>query len=280
MKFYESIADYYDYIFDPEDSAEIINGLYLNLSLNSKLNTNTNLNFNSCLNSNLNTNTDTNSDSNSKHCRIIDIGCATGKLAAGLSAFGHEVTAIDLDGRMIETAERKYMQKGMKLKFMQENMLEIGRVFEADYFDAAVCVGNTIVHLEGYEKIKEFFGAVNKILKPGAIFIAQILNYDRIISQKINKLALIENDEIKFERHYDLDTAKNGGLIIFKTKLTVKRGGGAVIENESPLYPAKKNEIESALSAAGFSDINFYSDIDKTLFSIDKSGPLAFSAVK
>lgn len=260
MKFYESIADYYDYIFDPEDSAEVINGLYLNI--NSKLNTNTNTN------------------TNSNSCRIIDIGCATGKLAAGLSAFGHDVTAIDLDGRMIEIAEGKYMQSGMKLKFMRENMLEIGRVFEAGYFDAAVCVGNTIVHLEGYEKIKEFFSAVNKILKPGAVFIAQILNYDRIISQRIDKLALIENDEIKFERHYDLDTAKNGRLIIFKTKLTVKRGGGAVIENESPLYPAKKNEIESALSAAGFSDINFYSDIDKTLFSIDKSGPLAFSAVK
>ncbi len=272
MKFYESIADYYDYIFDPEDSAEVINDLYLNI--NFKLNNNNNLNLNAGLNTKLNTN------ANSKPCRIIDIGCATGKLAAGLSAFGHEVTAIDLDGRMIEIAEEKYMQSGMKLKFMQENMLEVGRVFEAGYFDAAVCVGNTIVHLEGYEKIKEFFCAVNKILKPGAVFIAQILNYDRIISQRIDKLALIENDEIKFERHYDLDTAKNGGMIIFKTKLTVKRGAGAVIENESPLYPAKKNEIESTLSVAGFSDINFYSDIDKSLFSIDKSGPLAFSAVK
>jgi ubiquinone/menaquinone biosynthesis C-methylase UbiE len=245
-KFYESIADYYDYIFDPDDSAEVINELYLN----------------------------------SKPCRIIDIGCATGKLAAGLAGMNHEVTAIDLDSKMIETAEGKYKQKGMKLKFMRENMLEIGGIFEAGHFEAAVCVGNTIVHLQGPEKITEFFSAVNKILKPGAVFIAQILNYDRIISQKINKLALIENDKIKFERYYDLDTAKNGGMIIFQTKLTVKGDGGAIIENESSLYPAKKDEIEKALTTAGFCDINFYSDIDKTLFSIDKSGPLAFSAVK
>ncbi len=245
-KFYESIADYYDYIFDPEDSAEVINELYLN----------------------------------SKPGRIIDIGCATGKLSAGLADMNHEVTAIDLDSKMVTTAEEKYRQKGAKLKFMRKDMLEIDKAFEAGYFDAAVCVGNTIVHLEGYEKIKEFFGALNKILKPGAVFIAQILNYDRIISQNVNKLALIENDKIKFERYYDLNTDKNGGMIIFKTKLTVKTAGGAVIENESRLYPAKKDKIEKALTAAGFCDINFYSDIDKTPFLIDKSGPLAFSAIK
>jgi len=245
MKFYESIAPYYDLIFDPEDSAGIINEKYLK----------------------------------GRPGRILDIGCAAGKLSAGLTGFKHDVTAIDLDEKMIEVANAKYAQKGPYIKFMCVNMLEIADVFAPDSFDAAVCLGNTIVHLDGPGRILEFFAALNRILKPGAVFVAQILNYDRILSQKIDKLALIENDDIRFERYYDLDLLKNGGKLSFITKLTVK-GTGAVIENEVPLYPAVKQEIAAALNAAGFKGINFYSDIDGAPFLPENSGPLAFSAVK
>lgn len=245
MKFYESIAAYYDFIFDPEDSAEIIDGLFLGPGSR----------------------------------RIIDLGCATGKLSAGLAALKHEVTGIDLDAKMIGIAKENYLRKGLSVNFACENMLNVASAFERGYFGAAVCVGNTIVHLDGAPEIEEFFRALNLILSPGAVFVGQILNYDRIMSKKIDKLALIENDKIKFERYYDLDTVKNRGKIIFKTKLTVKENG-AVIENEAPLYPAKKQEIFDALAAGGFTEINFYSDIEKSPFSIENSGPLAFGAVR
>ncbi len=245
MKFYESIAPYYDLIFDPEDSAGIVNEKYLK----------------------------------GRPGRIIDIGCATGKLSADLAGFKHFVTAVDLDEKMIGIAAGKYAQKGLDLKFMCVNMLDIADVFEPASFDAAVCLGNTIVHLDGPGRILEFFAALNRILKPGAVFVAQILNYDRILSQKIDKLALIENDEVRFERYYDLDIVKNGGKLSFITKLTVK-STGAVIENETPLYPAGKQEIADALNAAGFTGVNFYSDIDGAPFLPGNSGPLAFCAVK
>jgi len=245
MKFYESIAPYYDLIFDPEDSAGIINEKYLK----------------------------------GRPGRVIDIGCAAGKLSAGLAGFKHDVTAIDLDEKMIEAANAKYAQKGLDLKFMRVNMLDVAEVFSPDSFDAAVCLGNTIVHLDGFDGIAEFFVSLYRILKPGAVFVAQILNYDRILSQKIDKLALIENDEIRFERNYDLDLFKNNGRISFITALTVK-STGVVIRNKAPLYPAKKQEIADALTAAGFKEVNFYSDIDGAPFSPENSGPLAFCAVK
>lgn len=245
MKFYDSIAQYYDFIFDPEDSAECIDGFYLK----------------------------------SVPAKILDIGCATGSLACGLAALGHCVTGIDLDGKMISIAARKRDEKRLNAEFMSANMLDIARLFEKNKFGAAVCVGNTIVHLDDAERIREFFVSVYEILRPGGVFIAQILNYDRILSKKIEKLALIENDIIKFERYYDLDVEKHGGRIIFKTRLTVKKNG-AVIENEAPLYPAKKLEIFEALGSAGFVEAGFYSDIDKTPFSVETSGPLAFSAIK
>ncbi len=245
MKFYESIAQYYDFIFDPEDSAECIDGLYLK----------------------------------SAPSKILDIGCATGSLACGLAELGHYVTGIDLDEKMIGIAAGKRDEKGLNAEFMSANMLDIAGIFEKNKFGAAVCVGNTIVHLDNAQNIRDFFVSVYEILKPGGIFIAQILNYDRIMSKKIEKLALIENDKIKFERYYDLDSEKHGGRIIFKTRLSVKENG-AVIENEAPLYPAKKQEIFEALGAAGFAETGFYSDIDKTPFSVETSGPLAFSAKK
>lgn len=243
MKFYESIADYYEFIFDPQDSAEIIDGLYLG----------------------------------SRASRVIDVGCATGKLAAGLAKLKHDVIGIDLDEKMIGIARERYMRKSLALDFKAADMLEVSKIFGSGAFDAAVCVGNTIVHLNGAGVINDFFRSARLTLRPGGVFIGQILNYARIMSEKIDSLPLIDNDNVRFERYYDLDAAKHGGRIVFKTRLTVKESG-AVIYNEALLYPASKDEIAGALSSAGFSAIEFYSDIDRTPFSAENSFSLAFRA--
>ncbi len=69
MKFYQSIADYYEQIF-PLNKAQIT---FAEESLHG-----------------------------SKQSRLLDIGCGTGSLSIALSEFSEIVTAIDLDESMIK----------------------------------------------------------------------------------------------------------------------------------------------------------------------------------
>lgn len=187
----------------------------------------------------------------------LDIGCGTGSLTFELAKFFQSVTAIDLDEEMLKKAK----QKGQKeINFQKLNMLDIEQEFGKNAFEALICFGNTIVHLEDTGQVEQFFKQVKNVLKPGGKFLFQIINYDRIIEQEVKGLPTIENDAIKFVRNYNYNPQKK--IIDFETILTIK-SSGKEIKNTIPLYPLRKTEIESFLNASGFSEIHFYGNFKK-----------------
>jgi len=242
MKFYESIANYYEKIFPAQDSAEILQNEFFA----------------------------------AKRADILDVGCATGEISLGLSA-ANNITGIDIDEEMIKIAKSKKRLNNSNVNFYSLDMNKIEGFFGPETFDGILCLGNTIVHLGGFGEIEDFFKKIEKILKKGGQFIAQILNYDMIISKKISELPLIDNEDITFERYYD--QIENSSKLNFRSVLNIKKENRK-IENNIALYPAGKNEIERALQSAKFGGINFFSDIDRTAFDINNSMTLAFHARK
>ena len=222
MSFYEEIADYYDYIF-PLNTAQI--------------------DFvNSCIEEPLRNRT------------ILDIGCGTGDLAIALSDMGFDITSIDSDAEMLKRAERK-MKK--PVVFARLDMREIKSYFTATVFDAVLCFGNTLVHLNSLSEVEDFCRQVKAVLKDSGRFLLQILNYDHILDHNITNLPLIENNIITFERYYE-----HNNLIAFRTVLTVKKSG-KIIENVIHLYPLRKHELDMALKNAGFTNVSYYGDFDR-----------------
>ncbi len=209
---------------------------------------------------------------------FLDIGCGTGDLALALAKEGYRVYGIDADSQMIASALDKKRNQDMTINpaFRELDMEKLSKFFDKQQFDVASCFGNTLPHLLSYENIEEFLKSVSIVLKKGAQFGIQILNYDYILENHIEELPLKENDIIKFERYYEYP--ENTELIDFVTKLTVK-GPNEVIENRIQLFPVQKNDIQSMLEEAGFKNLKFYSDFDFSKFKKD-SLPLVISCVK
>lgn len=191
--------------------------------------------------------------------KVLDVACGTGEYAIELEKQGYILQAVDLDGKMIE----KSRNLGSKVKFMQGNMLNLGKDFNEEKFDAIYCIGNSLVHLDNLIEIQRFLQDVHKLLKERGVFIFQIINYDRIIANGVRSLPTIENEEVPltFERLYDLDKAS--GKIKFQTILKVEN---KELKNEVHLIPLLHDEAVSMLKSAGFSKINVYGDFKRSYY--------------
>lgn len=231
--FYQSISDVYDYIF-PQNENQLF-FLEKVLSIN-------------------------------KEDKILDIGCATGNLTDLLNRVAN-ASGLDLDQDLLEIAKSKY-----NYPFTHGNMLLLKKYYPPASFNHIVSFGNTLVHLENRNQVQDFFDVVYEILKPGGSFTVQIINYDRILNQKIDHLPTIENNHIRFVRNYKL----NEQTVDFETELLIK-SSNQIINNNIPLLSLRKDELEKMLY--NYKDIHFYGNL-KGDFLQETDIPLIFTCIK
>jgi len=240
MNFYQSIAPHYHQIFP-------FNPAHLKLVLNENPITN--------------------------KAALLDIGCGIGSLSAEIANHFKDVKAIDLDEQMIQRAKTENQKDN--LEFLEMDMMKIGRQFPANSFQSVICFGNTLVHLTKESQTLDFFKQVKGVLKENGKFLFQIINYDRILDEKIDFLPTIENEKIQFIRTYSYESTS--GLIHFETNLLVKNSG-IEITNSVPLFPLRKNKLDELLKEAGFTSVEYYGNFKKDEWS-EKSVPLVGIAI-
>ncbi|MFW5972104.1 MAG: class I SAM-dependent methyltransferase [Bacillota bacterium] len=204
--------------------------------------------------------------------RILDIGTGTGSYAVELARRGFKLTGIDLDFSMIKIAEGK-VENGLDVNFEIIDMLRIDEFFEND-FDGIYIIGNVLVHLASREEIKKFLKKTLDIMQDNGVLIIQIINYDRIIDQKVGGLSTIVNEDkgVSFERNYKL--YNNGKKINFNTVLKIKDNDKQdTYENNVSLIPLRSAELVSFLKDAGYKNIDLYGNLNGKPFEVDSSIP-------
>lgn len=207
--------------------------------------------------------------------RLLDIGCATGELAFQLAAEEANVTGIDLNEDLLNQAIRK-RGAASNPEFQSGDMLQLENDFKADRFDAVLCFGNTLVHLESKEMVAQMLNGVSQVLMPGGKFLLQILNYDYILDEQVSELPVIETENVRFLRQYRFD--KNSPKIRFYTELYLKKENQVVV-NDTTLLALKSNELLDLLRNAAFQDIELFSNFRQDAFG-GKHVPLVVSAGK
>ncbi|WP_321344206.1 methyltransferase domain-containing protein [uncultured Draconibacterium sp.] len=206
--------------------------------------------------------------------QILDIGCATGELAFQLASGGAEVTGIDLNEDLLEQAIGN--RKHEKLTFQQGNMLELAQDFNQQQFDAVLCFGNTLVHLNSEELVLQMLEGAKTVLKPGGQLLIQLLNYDYICSEPVEALPVIDTENIRFVRRYNF--ADDSELVGFQTDLEIK-AINRIVSNETPLLALKSEALKRLLEKAGFRNIQFYANFKQDGFG-GKHLPMVVSCEK
>ncbi|MGI5174613.1 class I SAM-dependent methyltransferase [Treponema sp. OMZ 840] len=195
--------------------------------------------------------------------RVFDAGCATGELAFELCKAGYKTVGVDLNTAMIVRAQKA--AKEAVRRFCAEQAPEF---YTADMrslstfgiFDAVLCFGNTLVHLENKDEVSAFFSSVYKNLACGGTFIFQILNYDIILAEQKVDFKTIETADFIFKRKYEFPSGEKIGFVI---EFTDKLRNRTFCER-TLLLPLKQKEIYDFLKSTGFADMHAYSDFRRT----------------
>ena len=186
--------------------------------------------------------------------QVLDLGCGTGEHTRFLKAMGFGTTGVDASASQLAAA-READPEGC---YVQANLTDLTGISPGQ--GGAICVGNTLPHLCEEAEVRACFSGLARCLLPGAPFLLQVLNYDRILAGGERTFPIVlrpgatAGEDTVFLR---LMTHHGGGRITF-TPATLRYRPGT----ETPLELAaahdvalrgwRRAELETLLAETGF----------------------------
>ncbi|MDW5561943.1 MAG: class I SAM-dependent methyltransferase [Methanomassiliicoccus sp.] len=107
-----------------------------------------------------------------KNKRILDLGCGPGLYCELLAAAGHQVTGMDYSKRSIEHARQEAARKGLDIKYVHQNYLDLDLEEVFDVVMMIYCDFDVVTP----EERSLLLNNVHRALKPGGQFIFDTLN--------------------------------------------------------------------------------------------------------
>ena len=108
-------------------------------------------------------------------CRLIDLGCGTGRHTVHFAAKGFDVTGVDLSQYMLIQTAAKCHERGVRADLHQLNLCDLS-TFPDGGFDAAICMFSTLGMIRGGANRRTLLREVRRILRPGGRFIFHVHN--------------------------------------------------------------------------------------------------------
>jgi cyclopropane fatty-acyl-phospholipid synthase-like methyltransferase len=96
--------------------------------------------------------------------RVLDIGCGTGEHALMAAGRGLETTGVDSSPLAIETAKRKAHERGLNVRFLVHNALDLASLGET--FDTVLDSG--LFHVFSDEHRAAYVESLKAVTRPGA----------------------------------------------------------------------------------------------------------------
>ncbi len=209
--------------------------------------------------------------------RVLDLGCGTGQHARFLADQGWEVVAIDASEDALERAQKETVPAGVQ--FLLGDMGAVERSVRG-HLGAALCLGNTLPHLLSPESLSRMLVGLKRRLlpgAPGAPFLFQVLNYDRIFAgaERALPLELLPSPrgELIVVR---LVQPRQDGMVLHTTStLRYRPTADPVMEvvdtRTTQLRGWKRAELEIMLEVARLSTREVYGDMAAAPYDPDES---------
>jgi SAM-dependent methyltransferase len=184
--------------------------------------------------------------------RLLDLGCGTGEHARFLAEEGFEVTGVDASEAQLSQAR----EAGPGPVFAKGDLAELAAAVTGP-FGGAIALGNGLPHLFPVEMVR-FLADLAGLLLPGAPVLFQLLNYDRILDQRVTSLPLnVREDDAERVVFLRLMDPRPDGTVLFNpTTLSWRPGEEPPVEvvtgKNVVLKGWRRAELEAALAIAGF----------------------------
>jgi len=196
--------------------------------------------------------------------RLLDLGCGTGEHSRFLAAKGFDVVGIDSSPAMIAKALDGGAQRGVR--FIEGDIAVLGSLVEPG-FGAAICLGNTLPHVQTPAALDHMLQDLRRVLSPDAPFLLQVLNYERIFATRQRFLPLNFREDAKGEVVFlRLMDPRQDGTVIF-TPSTLRYRPDAeppleVVASKSVrLHGWTRPELDAALAGNGYASLMHFGTV-------------------
>jgi len=208
--------------------------------------------------------------------KAIDAGCGTGLHTCILAQLGVEVIGVDVSAEMLVHASARAREMKVNVRFCRSAFAEMDMEGTA-VVDGVFCLGNSLTHLLTSSDVTQSLRSFFRALKSEGLLFLQILNYQRILSQKNRVQNVREEGGRLFIRFYDFEHE----LIRFNI-LALEKGTGGFLHrlHSVELNPLRAAELDRSLSDTGFREIRMFGNIKRDPFGPDSSSDLFVIARK
>ena len=190
--------------------------------------------------------------------RVLDCACGTGHHVDLFARWGMEVVGTDIAPSMIEQARRDSRAAGSRVRFEVGDFRELLRQFPQP-FDAVICTGNSLPLAGSPEGLRQAIKSMHDVLAPDGLLVLHTLNYAPI-PEGANvyhepRVRQVDDREILFlkvfrkvRRLCDID------IVVLEKQAGVWKK----LETHARAWTVEQPELESMVTAAGFSRLQFY----------------------
>jgi len=189
--------------------------------------------------------------------RILDCACGTGAQAYALASNGHEVTAADASGEMLDEARALFNDRGLEVPTRRCRWTELPEAVGGD-FDVVLCLGNSISHCPDTEAMTAALGAMRRVTKPGGRLLVDSRSWETLMESRprfsVGSPRLFQG--VRTLPVYVWSLADWGCrstaeiLFVFEHE-PVPTFSSYTIE----MFPFRRRKLEAVLTRCGFTDI-------------------------
>ena len=123
--------------------------------------------------------------------RAVDLGAGCGFQAIPLARLGFAVTAIDLDRKLL--AELQAHAGDQQIETVCADLVDF-RKYVREPLELAVCMVDTLLHLDSEQVVEQLFDDVVATLEPGGTFIATFRDFS-VAADDLDRFISVHNDE-------------------------------------------------------------------------------------
>lgn len=151
-----------------------------------------------------------------KSMTILDLACGHGRHANRLAALGHNVIGVDITKGFFEIAQEDAKAKGVKVKYIHQDMRKIKFKNEFDRVILMFTVFGYFEDKENFQLLKKIAGA----LKPDGLFGFDILNRDSLLKRYLPHIVTEKGKDLMIDRN-TFDKAINR---LYNQRIVIRNG--------------------------------------------------------
>jgi SAM-dependent methyltransferase len=191
--------------------------------------------------------------------RVLDLFCGTGGHSLPFARLGFDVVGLDTSEDMLILAKRKSTSEYVNVRF------EVGDCRSLDFtseFDLVLCLGQSFQYLLSYEEIRATFCGVRRALRPGGLWIFDVIDGWQMLAPFETRRCYIASDGTQVLRsaRTELDKARRVAVCNATWIMQAAYDSTDIAQTVEEYRILFADEVAFLLTLSGFEVLGVYGD--------------------